>query len=121
MSDETVLHAEGLSVSFGHGKRAYAVVHDIDIRIGRGEIVGVVGESGSGKTLSAMALADLLPTNAERNATTWQFAGVDLLHTTRARRAEILGGQLAVVFQDPMSSLNPARRGGAQMVDASRY
>lgn len=121
MNDETVLAVSGLDVSFGRGKRRTTVVHDIDLEIRRGEIVGIVGESGSGKTLTAMAAADLLPGNAERDARTWSFDGVDLSSATRSERASALGGKLAVVFQDPMSSLNPARRIGAQMIDTARF
>lgn len=121
MNDTPVLSARGLGVSFGRGRRRVQVVHDVDIDIGRGEIVGVVGESGSGKTLTTMALADLLPPDAERSASSWSFDGTDLLHAGRGGRARALGGRLAVVFQDPMSSLNPARRVGAQMIDTSRF
>lgn len=121
MTGSSVLSARGLCVSFGRGRRRIQVVHDIDLDIGRGEIIGVVGESGSGKTLTAMALADLLPGNAERTENAWSFAGTDLRTAKRAQRAEALGGQLAVVFQDPMSSLNPARRVGAQMIDTARF
>lgn len=121
MSDEPILSIEGLDVSFGRGKRRVTVVHDVDLRIDRGEIVGIVGESGSGKTLTSMAMADLLPGNAERTTTAWSFAGADLTTATRRQRAVALGGKLAVVFQDPMSSLNPARRVGAQLIDTARF
>lgn len=121
MSEDTILSVEGLDVSFGRGRRRVTVVHDVDLHIGRGEIVGVVGESGSGKTLTSMAVADLLPPNAHRDTGRWIFDGQDLSTTTGRRRAVALGGRLAVVFQDPMSSLNPARRVGAQMIDTARY
>ena len=58
MSGDAVLELRDLQVSFGAGKHQVTVVHDVSLRVGRGEIVGVVGESGSGKTLTAMAATD---------------------------------------------------------------
>ncbi len=117
---EPVLELSNLSVSFGRGDRRTTVVNDVSLCIEPGEIVGIVGESGSGKTLTAMAAADLLPTGAEMHADRWMFEGHDLSRITRGNRGPVLGGRLAVVFQDPMSSLNPARTVGAQMSDVVR-
>ena len=118
---EPVLEIEDLSISFGPAKHRITIVHEISLRIDRGEIVGVVGESGSGKTLTSMAASDLLPAGAHRDATKWRFEGTDLTQANRAQRAAALGGKLGVVFQDPMSSLNPARRVGSQLSDAARF
>lgn len=117
---EPVLELSNLEVSFGRGLRAASVVRGVSLRIEPGEIVGIVGESGSGKTLTAMAAADLLPVGAEMTADRWTFEGHDLAASARSERGPILGGRLAVVFQDPMSSLNPARTVGAQMGDVVR-
>jgi len=121
VSGDAVLELRDLQVSFGAGKHEVTVVHDVSLRVGRGEIVGVVGESGSGKTLTAMAATDLLPSGARRAASAWAFDGTDLLGADRNGRAAALGGKLGVVFQDPMSSLNPARRVGSQLSDTSRF
>lgn len=118
---DPVLELVDLQVSFGSGKHKVTVVHDVSLRIDRGEIVGVVGESGSGKTLTAMAATDLLPSGGHRDAKVWRFEGTDLLAARRAQRAAALGGKLGVVFQDPMSSLNPARRIGSQLADTARF
>lgn len=118
---ERVLEVRGLSVSFGAPKHRVTVVHEVDFHVDRGEIVGVVGESGSGKTLTSMAACDLLPSGAVRSADVWRFEGTDLLAADRAERARVLGGRLGVVFQDPMSSLNPARRVGNQLADTARF
>ena len=77
-----------------------------------GEIVGIVGESGSGKTLTAMAIADLLPPNARMTAARLRVCGRDPRDLTEAERRKLLGRSLAIVYQDPMSSLNPALRVG---------
>ena len=118
---DNVLKLRGLRVTFGAGRHEVSVVHGVDLNVARGEIVGVVGESGSGKTLTAMAATDLLPSGARRDATTWAFDGTDLLGADHKGRAVALGGKLGVVFQDPMSSLNPARRVGTQLSDTSRF
>lgn len=118
---EPVLELVDLQVSFGSGKHKVTVVHDVSLRIEKGEIVGVVGESGSGKTLTAMAATDLLPSGGHREAKVWSFEGTELLQARRAQRAAAFGGRLGVVFQDPMSSLNPARRIGNQLGDTARF
>jgi len=117
---EAALEIRDLEVSFGSGKHRTTIVHGVSLRVEPGEIVGVVGESGSGKTLTAMAATDLLPAGATRDASVWTFGGVDLLAAPRSARAAAFGGRIGVVFQDPMSSLNPARRVGAQLADTAR-
>ncbi len=116
---QPVLELADLTVGFGHGG-ATEVVHGVALRIDAGEMVGMVGESGSGKTMTAMAAAALLPSGATSSTSTWRFEGRDLRTADQGALADALGGRLAVVFQDPMSSLNPARRIGAQMGDVVR-
>ncbi|MEI2637812.1 MAG: ABC transporter ATP-binding protein [Microthrixaceae bacterium] len=120
MSDP-VLEVESLSISFGTTRHRSTVVHEVSFAVERGEIVGVVGESGSGKTLTAMGASDLLPAGAHRDAAKWVFDGTDLLGADHRQRSGALGGKLAVVFQDPMSSLNPTRRVGNQLSDTARF
>jgi oligopeptide/dipeptide ABC transporter ATP-binding protein len=115
-----VLEVRDLRVSFGPHGREVEVVHGVDLCIAEGEIVGMVGESGSGKSVTAMAASALLPGSAHVSSSVWRFEGTDLAGAPRGRVADALGGKLAVVFQDPMSSLNPARRVGAQMTDVVR-
>ncbi|GAB3595535.1 dipeptide/oligopeptide/nickel ABC transporter permease/ATP-binding protein [Microbacterium tumbae] len=92
-------------------------VHGVDLRVGRGEVVGIVGESGSGKSLTAMALAGLLGEDAAVTTTGHVFDGLDLTGTlTTADRAR-LGVELGMIFQDPLTSLNPALTIGRQLTE----
>ncbi len=115
---EALLEIDGLTVSVA-GSDAQPV-RDVSFSVGRAEIVGIVGESGSGKTLTSLAIARLLPRNVTARADVLRFAGHDLLAESERDLAGVLGTQMAMVFQDPMSSLNPARRIGSQMVEAVR-
>jgi len=103
----TVLDVRGLTVSFPGGS---VPVRDISITVEPGEIVGIVGESGSGKSLTAMAIADLLPARAESTSDRLLLFGRDLRSLGKTGRRKLLGRSLAVVYQDPMASLNPALR-----------
>ena len=80
-----------------------------------GEMVGIVGESGSGKTLTAMAIADLLPPSARMTAARYRIRGRDPRELSDREKRKLLGRSLAIVYQDPMSSLNPALRVGRQL------
>ncbi|HEV2592696.1 MAG TPA: dipeptide/oligopeptide/nickel ABC transporter permease/ATP-binding protein [Gaiellaceae bacterium] len=111
-----VLAVEGLTVSFPGGA---VPVRDVSLRVAPGEIVGIVGESGSGKTLTAMAISDLLPAAAHVSATRLCLFGEDARSLLPARRRRLLGRSLAVVYQDPMSALNPALRVGRQVGEVS--
>ncbi|SKB08449.1 ABC transporter ATP-binding protein [Aeromicrobium choanae] len=114
-----LLEVSGLTVAT-HDDRAPALVKGVSFSIEAGEIVGVVGASGSGKTLTALAVAQLLPRTLDVDAHSLVFDGVDLMESTDTERAEVLGGQLAMVFQDPLSSLNPVRHIGSQMIESVR-
>jgi oligopeptide/dipeptide ABC transporter ATP-binding protein len=119
MGAAPVLVVENLSVDFPELGRGYRPVHDISLRIDAGEIVGVVGESGSGKSLMASAVSALLPESATASADRLDLDGEDIRDPrTRAKR-RMLGIKLAMVFQDPMSALNPAVRVGTQLAEVS--
>ena len=111
-SDEDVLVVDNLTVSFPGGS---VPVRGVSIGARSGEIVGIVGESGSGKTLTAMAIADLLPPSARMTATRYLVRGRDPRELSDAEKRRLLGRSLAIVYQDPMSSLNPALRVGRQL------
>ena len=90
-------------------------VRGIDLDLARGETLCLVGESGCGKSLTALALMDLLPSAARRRAARLDFAGEDLRRVSRRRMADLRGAGLAMIFQEPMTSLNPVLTIGAQL------
>ena len=110
------LAVENLTVSFPGGSFP---VRAVSLSVAPGEIVGIVGESGSGKTLTAMAIADLLPPNARMAATRYEVCGRDPRELSEAGKRSLLGRSLAIVYQDPMSSLNPALRVGRQLSEVA--
>lgn len=96
------------------------VVYDFDISLSAGEIVGIVGESGSGKSMSAHAIAGLLSRKDMKKRGSIMFEGEELLNMARPRLRAIQGDDIAVVFQEPMTSLNPVRTIGWQVEEALR-
>ena len=106
-----LLEVKGLSVSFG----GHEVVHGIDFSLAAGEKLALVGESGSGKTVSALSLLRLIH-NAEVRGTA-HFGGTDLLSLNEHALRGIRGDRIAVIFQEPMTALNPLYSVGEQIVE----
>ncbi|MFE5336822.1 dipeptide ABC transporter ATP-binding protein [Isoptericola sp. NPDC056573] len=115
---DPVARLRGLDVSLErHGVRSQ-ILHGVDLEIGRGEIVGVVGESGSGKSVMSMAMLGLLPESSRpRIDGTLEVAGLDLRTASPGRLREARRSRLGVVFQDPMTSLNPTMTVGRQVAE----
>jgi peptide/nickel transport system ATP-binding protein len=109
-----LLSVDGLSVSFGGAR----VVDGVSFQVPAGGTVGVVGESGSGKSVTALAILRLLSGAEVRGRV--DFEGADLLRLPDAAMRGLRGARLAMVFQDPMTSLNPALRVGEQIGEALR-
>lgn len=120
-SSDSVVDVRGLRISFPDQRgEPVEVVRGVSLQIHEAEIVGIIGESGSGKTLTAYAISDLLDDSAIVSADALRAAGVDILNSSaRARRAG-LRGRLSVVFQEPMSSLNPTMSIVRQLGEAVR-
>ena len=95
----------------------HELVHGVDITVGRGQRVGIVGESGSGKSLTLSAMAHLMPPGLGSTAAHHQFNGTELADKDARTRRRVLGDQVALVFQDPMSSLNPSLTIGSILSD----
>ena len=113
---QPLLEISGLNVDFGDGA---VVVQDLSMSVGRGEIVGLVGESGSGKSMTALAVMRLLPAPG-RSTGTVTFDHRDLLELPEASMREVRGGRIGIVFQEPMTALNPVFTIGYQIVEAIR-
>ncbi len=106
-----LLDIRNLAVSFGHGQRQIAAVQNFNLSMQAGEVVALVGESGSGKTVSAMSILQLLPyPHAHHPAGQIYFKGQDLLKASAQQMQKIRGKEISVIFQEPMTSLNPLHR-----------
>ncbi len=108
-----LLSIQDLSISFGEKKKK-EVVHNISFTIGQGEILGVVGESGSGKSVTALSILRLLADGGELSGSIW-FDGMDLTKLTEEEMVKIRGDEISMVFQEPMTSLNPVLTVGVQI------
>jgi microcin C transport system ATP-binding protein len=102
----TLLRARNLNVVFGTGTRRNHAVKGVNFHIERGETVALVGESGSGKTVSAQSILGLIPAATHPEGEIF-FDGVDLLKAGDEQLREIRGGRISIIFQEPMTSLNP--------------
>jgi oligopeptide/dipeptide ABC transporter ATP-binding protein len=117
---EPVLDVADVVVTLpGHGG-PISPVRGVGFRIERGEAVGVVGESGSGKSLTALAVTRLIEEPGQVTAGRLRFLGTDLLSGTARAHRHLLGTGLAMVFQDPMTSLNPTQRIGRQLAEVGQ-
>ncbi len=113
------LIVSGLTVSFPTPAGTVTPVRDVTFTVAKGEIVGIVGESGSGKSLTALAISRLVPAPGVVTARRLQFLGGDVLERPSPALRRLLGTSLAVVFQDPGSSLNPSLLVGRQLAEVA--
>jgi peptide/nickel transport system ATP-binding protein/oligopeptide transport system ATP-binding protein len=114
---EPLLQVDDLQVSFATEEGVVRAVDGVSFSVGRGEVVAIVGESGSGKSVTAMTLMGLTRGHNATIAGRATLAGQELLSASEHELQRIRGGQIAMVFQDPMSSLNPVYRVGHQIVE----
>ncbi|HEU0041499.1 MAG TPA: ABC transporter ATP-binding protein [Jiangellaceae bacterium] len=115
---DPLLDVRGLSVSFTRkGREDVHAVDGVSFSIQAGETVGLVGESGSGKSVTSLAIMGLLPKRGVRVSGEVQFDGDDLLTLPTSRMRDIRGRDIAMIFQDPMSSLNPVVPIGVQVTE----
>ena len=113
-----LLEVDGLTISFPGQGRDVPVVRQLSMRLGAGEFVGLVGESGSGKSMTALAILDLLPPAAKIEAQAIKLDGESILARPENVMRSIRGGRIAMVFQEPMTALNPVLTIGFQIAEA---
>jgi peptide/nickel transport system permease protein len=116
---EPVLDVRGLTVTFPTPGGPVTPVRGISFSIAPGEIVGIVGESGSGKSLTALAVAQLVAAPGQVDADRIAFRGSDVAAMSDAEQRALLGGSMAMVFQDPATSFNPVLRVGIQLAEVA--
>src|SRR5262245_7050548 len=114
----SLLRVRNLVVEFGPERAPFRAVDGVDLDLEAGEVVGIVGESGSGKSVTALALMGLIDFPGRVRADAMSFAGTDLLGLDERKRREFLGRDIAMIFQDPMTSLNPCYTAGYQLMEA---
>jgi dipeptide transport system ATP-binding protein len=113
-----LLEIRNLSVEFQTHRGPFRAVDGIDLTIEKGELLGVVGESGSGKSVTMLAVMGLIPYPGRVIADKMSFEGRDLLGLSARARRRIIGKDIAMIFQEPMTSLNPCFTVGFQIMEA---
>lgn len=117
---EKLLQVKDLYVTFNTYSGKVHAVRGVSYEVDRGETLAIVGESGSGKSVSARAIMGILAKNANIERGEVLYKGVDLLKLTDKEMSEYRGDQIAMIFQDPLSSLDPVMRIGRQITEAAR-
>ena len=117
---EPILQIENLKTSFMTSNGEVQAVRGVSFSVGKGEIVGLVGESGSGKSVTSMSILKLLADTARIKEGKILFEGEDLTQYSKAQMRKIRGGKISMIFQDPMSSLNPLIPVGKQVAEMIR-
>ncbi|TCL75704.1 ABC transporter ATP-binding protein [Rhizobium sp. BK251] len=115
-----LLDIENLTVEFQTSSGLFRAVDNVSLKCDKGEILSIVGESGSGKSVSMLAMMGLLPWTARITADKMMFDGKDLRGVTARQRRKIIGKDMAMIFQEPMSSLNPCFTVGFQLGETLR-
>jgi len=116
VTEPALLSVEGVSVDLPTPRGNLRAVDQIDLRVGAGRTLGIVGESGCGKTMLSRAILQLLPKRSQLSGRV-MFDGQDLVGLDPERLRKLRGRSLAVVFQDPMTSLNPVLTIGTQLIE----
>lgn len=117
----SLLEIRNLSVEFQTAHGMFRAVDRVSLDIKESEMVAIVGESGSGKSVSMLAIMGLLPWTANITADRMQFDGRDLLTMKPEQRRQIIGKEISMIFQEPMSSLNPCFTVGFQLTEALKF
>src|SRR5471030_1399112 len=113
-----LLTIDKLSVHFGDEGTPFRAVDRISYQVEQGQVVGIVGESGSGKSVSSLAIMGLIDFPGRVMAENLVFNGRDLQKISNSERRQLIGADIAMIFQDPMTSLNPCYTVGYQIMEA---
>ena len=113
-----LLDVKELSVHFGDKNTPFKAVDRISYQVAQGEVLGIVGESGSGKSVSSLAIMGLIDHLGRVSAESLQFENTNLLTLESKAKRQLIGADVAMIFQDPMTSLNPAYTVGFQIMEA---
>lgn len=113
----TLLEVKNLNLGFQREDKFYQALYDISFAIEKGEMLSIVGESGCGKTMSAMSILNLLPKTAKITSGEICYNNENLLHKTQKEMQSIRGSKIALIPQDPMTSLNPLYTVGNQLLE----
>ena len=113
-----LLDVKELSVHFGDKNTPFKAVDRISYQVAQGEVLGIVGESGSGKSVSSLAIMGLIDHPGRVSAESLQFENTNLLTLDSKAKRQLIGADVAMIFQDPMTSLNPAYTVGFQIMEA---
>jgi dipeptide transport system ATP-binding protein len=116
----SLLEVENLVVEFQTASGPFRAVNGVSLKVDKGEVLAIVGESGSGKSVSMLAAMGLLPWTAKVTADKLQFNGIDLLGMSPSDRRRIVGKDIAMIFQEPIASLNPCFTVGFQIEEVLR-
>jgi len=116
-----LLEIENLVVEFETASGPFRAVDGVSLKVDEREVLAIVGESGSGKSVSMLAIMGLLPWTAKVSADKALFAGKDMLAMDAAERRRIVGRDIAMIFQEPMASLNPCFTVGYQIEEVLRF
>jgi len=115
-----LLEVTDLSISFASPRGLVRAVNGVSFRVERGRTIGIVGESGSGKTVLSRSIMNLLPTQTTRRSGSVRFDGREILGLDAHDMRSLWGAEMAMVFQDPMTSLNPVVKIGRQITESLR-
>lgn len=114
------LHVEDLTVTFGRGKKTFQVIESLNFSVAPGETLGLVGESGSGKSMTAAALLGLLPWGGRISRGSVRLGEQELTHLSARALRELRGREVGMIFQNPLSSLNPSMTVAQQIAEPYR-
>ena len=117
--DKTILSINNLLVKLYKDNTSLNAVNDVSISLNEGETVAIVGESGSGKSTLALSIMGLLPKISKNNIQgIINFEGTNLLNISSKKLAKIRGNEISIIFQDPLTSLNPIKKIGSQITES---